>query len=94
MSTVSNAADPALRARAAAHQSWANTENRSTRTRPAREAFLRRFERLVDPNLQLPAAERERRAEHARRAYFLTLARKSAAARRIATSQPGQERLS
>jgi hypothetical protein len=41
-----------------------------------------RFEREVDPDGTLPIAERVKRAEHARKAYFLDLARKSAIARR------------
>jgi hypothetical protein len=41
-----------------------------------------RFEREVDPEGVLPAQERQRRAEHARKAYFLRLALASAKARR------------
>jgi hypothetical protein len=41
-----------------------------------------RFERDVDPDGTLPLAERARRAEHARKAYFAELARKSVKARR------------
>jgi hypothetical protein len=48
----------------------------------ARQAFLDRFEREVDPDGTLPPAERARRAEHARKAYFAKLALKSAQARR------------
>jgi len=51
-------------------------------TAPARAAFLRRFEEQVDPDRQLPAAERERRATAARRAYFAALAYRSSKARR------------
>jgi len=51
-------------------------------TRPAREAFERRFLDQVDPDRVLPEAERERRARAARRAYFSALAFKSAQARR------------
>jgi hypothetical protein len=50
-------------------------------TAPAREAFLKRFLDEVDPNRQLPEPERERRAEHARRAHMLRIARLSALAR-------------
>lgn len=53
---------------------------------PGRQAFLERFEREVDPNNELPAEERERRARYARSAYFQKLrlqrARKNTAARR------------
>lgn len=51
-------------------------------TAPARAAFLRRFELEADPDGTLPAAERQRRAEHARKAYFHGLALASAQARR------------
>ena len=50
-------------------------------TRPAREAFLSRFEQEVDPEGLLPPKERARRAEAAKKAYFTRLAYKSALAR-------------
>ncbi len=71
-----------LRAQLAAHQSWANTADRSARTARARAAALERFERLVDPDGKLQPAERRRRAEHARRAHMASLALKSSKARR------------
>lgn len=71
-----------LAARAAAHASWANTPNPAARTEPARKAARDRFETQVDPDGLLDPAERTRRAEHARKAYFLGLALKSAQARR------------
>lgn len=73
-----------LQARVAAHTRWANTpeDERALATEKAREAFEARFERQVDPEGVLPPAERARRAEHARKAYFLGLALKSAKARR------------
>lgn len=43
-------------------------------TAAARIAFLARFEREVDPDGVLDSAERSRRAEHAKRAYFSRLA--------------------
>jgi hypothetical protein len=49
---------------------------------PARSGFRARFERLVDPTGELPEAERAARADRARRAHMLTLAAKSAAARK------------
>ena len=66
----------------AAEISWSRTYDRSARTRPAREAFLRRFEREVDPNGTLPPDERHRRAEHAKRAYMLRLAKRAVAVRK------------
>ena len=75
-------AERTLQARAASHRSWALTADRSARTAPARERFLSRFEREVDPERRLSLADRRRRAENARTAYFTSLALKSAKARR------------
>jgi hypothetical protein len=63
-----------LNGRLGAHISWANTEDRSARTAPARAALDRKFleEAGGDPI----------RAAHLRKAHFLRLAAKSAAARR------------
>ena len=72
----------------AAEVSWSRTSDRSGRTRPARDAFLARFERQVDPDGELPEQERRQRAEHAKRAYMLGLAKRSATARRIAKRVP------
>lgn len=72
----------ALRAQIAAHESWALTDDRSARTANARRAMLDKFEHQVDPELKLSPAERAKRAEHARKAYFKRLALKSAQARR------------
>lgn len=71
-----------LRARIAAHESWARTEDRTARTAPARAAQMSRFEKQVDPDGTLDPAERARRAESARRAHFARLAYLSAKARR------------
>jgi hypothetical protein len=50
-------AQRSLRARIAAHASWANTSDRSARTAAARKAALDKFERQVDPDNVLPAEE-------------------------------------
>lgn len=71
-----------LRAQLAAHTSWANTVDPTARTAPARQAMMQRFEDQVDPDGKLTAQERTRRAEHARKAYFTSLALKSAQSRR------------
>ena len=71
-----------LRARLAAHTSWANTTDRSARTAPARAAALERYERQVDPDGILPPDERRARAEHARKAHMARMALRSAQARR------------
>jgi hypothetical protein len=68
--------------RIGAEVSWARTHDRTARTRPARETFLKRFEKEVDPDGTLPPEERRERAEHAKRAYMLQLAKRSAAARK------------
>ena len=43
-------------------------------TQTARQTFLSRFEKQVDPEGTLPPEERARRAEHARKSYFARLA--------------------
>ena len=69
------------RARIAAHVSWSNTADRKGRTEPATKGFLARFERQVDPLGVLPIEVRQQMASHARRAYMLQLAEKSAKTR-------------
>ena len=69
----------ALAARIAAHHKWATTDPVEG-TAAARLAFDARF--YVGIPEDLPQTERDRRASHARKAYFLTLALKSATARR------------
>jgi hypothetical protein len=76
-------AERSLHARIAAHTLHSKTDS-TAHTAPARKAFLERFEREVDPDGALPPDERKRRAEHARKSYFLRLAAKSAQARRRA----------
>ena len=51
-------------------------------TRKARETFMGRFEREVDPDGVLEPVERARRALCAKKLYFAQLALKSANARR------------
>jgi hypothetical protein len=70
-----------LRARLAAYTMHARHDTRET-TAAARAAFLDRFKREVDPDGTLSAAERQRRAAAARKAYFTRLALRSAQARR------------
>ncbi len=88
---ASPAARRALRARMAAHHLHAGIPDAAAHTAPARAAFLARFEREVDPDGVLDPRERARRAEHARKAYFLRLALASAHARgaRRANGRPG-----
>jgi hypothetical protein len=78
-----------LRARMAAHISWAKTEDRSARTAAARRAALGRFEEQVDPDRRLSPSERARRAEHAMRAHMTRLALRSAQVRRRQVAERG-----
>lgn len=81
---VKDPGERALLARIAIHARWAKTDDRSAATAPARRAFRDRFEKQVDPEGVLPPAERAKRADSARKAFYLKLAYKSAAARRKA----------
>jgi hypothetical protein len=74
--------ETSLKRRAAAHESWARTPNRRARTAKATAAFLDKFARQVDPEGKLAPEERHRRALSARRAYYLRLSVKAAAARK------------
>jgi hypothetical protein len=71
-----------LGGRIGAYRRWARTSDWTAATAPAREAFMGRFEREVDPDGVLPERERAQRAQAARRAYYAELALKSLAARR------------
>lgn len=82
--TGSTPAERSLRARIAAYQLHSMRDSQELMAN-ARAAFDDRFARQVDPEGMLPvaaAAERQRRAECARKAYFTALAAKSARARR------------
>lgn len=81
MPTALTPKERVLRARLAAHVQHSKGR---TNTAPAREAFLSRFEKEVDPDGKLDPAERARRAEHALKAHMTRLALKSAKARRKA----------
>jgi hypothetical protein len=74
-----------LRARIGAYAMHGRDDARET-TANGRAAFLARFERLADPDERLPPAERKRRAEQLRSAYFARLALASAKARRACGS--------
>ena len=71
-------AERRLNSQIAAHLSWANTENRTSRTAPARAALEARF--LAD------AGGDPVRAANLRTAYYKRLALKSAQARRRAAA--------
>lgn len=71
-----------MRASIAANTRWAHEPDRASATSAGRAAFNERFENEVDPDRTLTPTERTRRADSARRAYFMRLALKSAQARR------------
>lgn len=77
----SSPSERSRRAYYAAHVRWSR-QDPVEGTAKARQAALDRFERQVDPDGVLAPAERARRAEHARKAYFTRLALRSAQARR------------
>ena len=77
----SDKAKRVLQARMAAHALHARVQDPTAHTAPARKVFLSRFEREVDPEGVLEPQERARRAEHARKAYFLRLATESSKSR-------------
>jgi hypothetical protein len=70
-----------FRSRMAAHALHAKVKDPTAHTQPARDAFLARFLREVDPEGTLPDEERRRRALHARTAYMHGLALKSVKSR-------------
>jgi len=78
------------RARSAACASWANTADRKGRTAPTTGSFLARFENQVDPLGVLEPEVRLTMATHARRAYMLQLAERSAKARQRATTSTNE----
>jgi hypothetical protein len=75
-------AERSMRAQLGAHALWAKTEDRAAQTQAARDGFYARFERQVDPEGLLLPEERQRRAQHARKAHMLRLSLASAKARR------------
>jgi hypothetical protein len=88
--TARRPSDRALIARIAAEASWAQTADRTARLTPARQGFVARFEREVDPDGILPPDERTRRAEHAQRAHMARLSLKAAQARRSKAAKRGK----
>ncbi|MFN0071385.1 MAG: hypothetical protein ACKVVP_07855 [Chloroflexota bacterium] len=77
MSYSLNPREASLRGRIGAYALHATHDPRET-TRAAREQFLSKFEREVDPDGVLPEPERLRRAEAAKKAHFARLALASA----------------
>ncbi|MGK8525171.1 hypothetical protein ACRS6B_28180 [Nocardia asteroides] len=79
---MSTPVERTLRARIAAHESWAKTSDRAARTAKARAAMASKFDRIVDPDGLLSPEERAYRADQARKAHYTRLALKSAQVRR------------
>ena len=80
-------AERKLRASIAGHTSWANTEDRTARTEPGRDAMWRKFEDMADPNHELTPAERHKRATNLRKAHFQRMSLKAAKARKARRGQ-------
>lgn len=72
-----------LRAKVAVNTRWANSSaaDRKANSQRAIAGQLEAFARQVDPNNELPEAERQRRAEHARKAHMARLSLKASRAR-------------
>ena len=62
-----------LRARMGGYAVAAKYDTREV-TRPARDAFMAKFDKQVDPDGKLPEAERERRAQAAMQLHMRQLA--------------------
>ena len=73
-------AQRSLQARLAAYRLHASYDSRDLTAAPRRK-FMQRFTDEVDPDRVLPPAERQRRAECAKKSYFCALSLKSAQAR-------------
>jgi hypothetical protein len=82
--TADERSERSLLGRIGAYGKWQQCDDPTAATAPARQAFLERFLDEVDPERKLPVAERERKAEYARKRYFTKLALASARSRRRA----------
>jgi hypothetical protein len=82
MASTMSSAERKLRSAKASYTSWANTDDPTERTEPARQAFRESFEVAVDPDGTLTPQERARRGAQAYKAHMAGLALKSARARR------------
>ncbi len=76
-----NAKDMALRGRIGGYRTHAR-HNSEEITRPAREAFIKRFEKKVDEKMELSEEERLMRVRAELKAHMNDLARKSAQRRK------------
>ena len=71
-----------LAAQVAAHTRWSRTPDRAGALAAARRGLLDKFLKEVDPDGVLPEGERQRLAESARKAFYASMALKSAKVRR------------
>lgn len=62
--------------RIGSHSRWAHEPDRVAATQPARDGFMAKFERQVDPDGLLTPQERAFRAEHAMKAHMARIASK------------------
>lgn len=85
-------AERVMRARIAANVRWAQCEDRTAATEPARRAAQSRWEREVDPGGVLDPQERSKRAEFAKKAHMARMAYNSAKARRLRREADALER--
>ena len=74
-----------VRHQIAALESWAQTPDRSARSRPGQDGLNAKFEREVDPDGVMSPEDKAKAVEAKRRAHFLRLAQLSAASRRKAS---------
>jgi hypothetical protein len=76
-------AERSERARTAANARWKNEPDRLKATAPGRKAIMEHYEREVDPNHQLSAKERRKRAENARKEHLSRIRLKALRAARL-----------
>lgn len=70
-----------LAAQVAAHTRWSRTPDRAGALAAARRGLLDKFLREVDPDMKLSEGDRQRLAESARKAFYASMAQKSAKVR-------------
>lgn len=89
-----NTNERSMQMRVAAHKSWAVTTDRSARTAAARRAshWTRFLDKAREANPGATEAQIQQIAESMRKAHFIELARRSAAARRIKADMQRSQR--
>lgn len=70
-----------MRARLGAHSKWARTADRTAATEPARQGFLAKLAKQVDPDGRMSAVELAAAVESARKAHYQRMALRSSQAR-------------